>query len=99
MFLLLLLDQISNYSCMQERGLQLNEKFDFDEEARYSSVRPVTGLDDSGFDEEEDALLDTCNDLTFGGLSTSDGQKPVSSGKGCEELWVWLSSSLIVVYS
>ncbi|EFH59124.1 hypothetical protein ARALYDRAFT_897659 [Arabidopsis lyrata subsp. lyrata] len=70
----------------EERGLQLNENFDFDEEARYSSVRPVTGFGDSGFDEEDNALLDTCNDLTFGGSSTSDGQKPASSGKGCEEL-------------
>ncbi|VYS57311.1 unnamed protein product [Arabidopsis thaliana] len=72
----------------EERGLQLNENFDFDEEARYSSVRPVTGFGDSGFDLEDNALLDTCNDLTFGGSSTSDGQKPASSGKGCEELRV-----------
>lgn len=79
---------------MQERGLQLNEKFDIDEETKYSSVRPATGFDDSGF-AEDDELLDTCNDLTFGGSSTSDGQKPASSGK----VWVWLSSSLIVVYS
>jgi len=84
---------------MQERGLQLNENFDFDEEARYSSVRPVTGFGDSGFDLEDNALLDTCNDLTFGGSSTSDGQKPASSGKGCEELRVSVSSSLIVVNS
>ncbi|OAP07048.1 CID4 [Arabidopsis thaliana] len=70
----------------EERGLQLNENFDFDEEARYSSVRPVSGFGDSGFDLEDNALLDTCNDLTFGGSSTSDGQKPASSGKGCEEL-------------
>lgn len=44
-------------------------------------------------------MLDTCNDLTFGDSSTSDGQKPASSGKGYEELQVWLSSSLLVVYS
>uniref|UniRef100_A0A1J3J7V4 Polyadenylate-binding protein-interacting protein 4 n=1 Tax=Noccaea caerulescens TaxID=107243 RepID=A0A1J3J7V4_NOCCA len=79
----------------EERGLQLNAKFDIDEETKYSAVRPVDGFDDSGFDEEDDNLLDTCNDQTFGGSSTSDGQKPASSswqkptsssGKGCEEL-------------
>ncbi|EOA30174.1 hypothetical protein CARUB_v10013292mg [Capsella rubella] len=70
----------------EERGLKLKEKFDFDEEARYSSVSRVTGLDDSGLDEEDNAQLDTCNDLTFGSSSISDGQKPISSGKGCEEL-------------
>ncbi|VVA97565.1 unnamed protein product [Arabis nemorensis] len=70
----------------EERGLQLNEKYDIDEETKYSSVRPADVFDDSGFDEEDDKLLDTCNDLTFGGSSTSDGQKPASSGKGYEEL-------------
>ncbi|KAL1212072.1 Polyadenylate-binding protein-interacting protein 4 [Cardamine amara subsp. amara] len=71
----------------EERGLQLNEKFDIDEETKYSSVSQATGFDDSGFAEEDDALLDTCNDLTFGTLSPSDGQKPASSGKGCEVIW------------
>ncbi|XP_024015401.1 polyadenylate-binding protein-interacting protein 4 isoform X2 [Eutrema salsugineum] len=71
----------------EERGLQLNEKFDIDEETKYSAVRPVDGFDDSGFDEEEDKLLDTSNDQTFGGSSTSDGQKSASSsGKGYEKI-------------
>ncbi|XP_048632384.1 polyadenylate-binding protein-interacting protein 4 isoform X6 [Brassica napus] len=64
----------------EERGLQVNEKFDTDEEAKYSAVRRVDGFDDSGFDEEDDKLLDTCNDQTFGGSSTSIVQKPASSG-------------------
>ncbi|CAF2127534.1 unnamed protein product [Brassica napus] len=63
----------------EERGLQVNEKFDTDEEAKYSAVRRVDGFDDSGFDEEDDKLLDTCNDQTFGGSSTSIVQKPASS--------------------
>ncbi|KAF8090349.1 hypothetical protein N665_0478s0011 [Sinapis alba] len=63
----------------EERGLQINEKFDTDEEAKYSAVRPVDGFDDSGFDEEDGKLLDTCNDQTFGGSSTSIVQKPTSS--------------------
>ncbi|XP_033142293.1 polyadenylate-binding protein-interacting protein 4 isoform X2 [Brassica rapa] len=63
----------------EERGLQVNEKFDTDEEAKYSAVRRVDGFDDSGFDEEDDKLLDTCNDQTFGGSSTSIVQKPPSS--------------------
>ncbi|CAN8270162.1 unnamed protein product [Cochlearia groenlandica] len=64
----------------EERGIQLNGKFDIDEETKYSSV---TGFDDSGFDAE-----DTCNDLTFGDSSTSDAQQPASScGKGYKELW------------
>ncbi|CAN6819271.1 unnamed protein product, partial [Brassica oleracea] len=63
----------------EERGLQVNEKFDTDEEAKYSAVRRVDGFDDSGFDEEDEKLLDTCNDQTFGGSSTSIVQKPASS--------------------
>lgn len=84
---------ISNCSCLQERGFQLNEKFDIDEESKYSAVLPVDAFDDSGFDEEDDELLDTCNDETFGGSSTSTVQRPASSsGKGYEELRVRLSS-------
>ncbi|WZZ42467.1 hypothetical protein YC2023_038726 [Brassica napus] len=63
----------------EERGLQVNDKFDTDEEAKYSAVRRVDGFDDSGFDEEDEKLLDTCNDQTFGGSSTSIVQKPTSS--------------------
>ncbi|CAH8359925.1 unnamed protein product [Eruca vesicaria subsp. sativa] len=79
----------------EERGFQLNGKFDIDEESKYSAVLPVDSFDDSGFDEEDDKSLDTCNDETFGGPSTSTVQKPASfsgqkptssSGKGYEEL-------------
>ncbi|CAH8293929.1 unnamed protein product [Eruca vesicaria subsp. sativa] len=67
----------------EERGLQLNEKSDIDEETKYSAVR----RDDSRFDGEDDKLLDTCNDQTFGGSSTSGVQKSASSsGKGYEDV-------------
>lgn len=49
----------------EERGLKLHEKFEIDEETRFSSVYRV--VDDSGYDDSEDILLDTRNDETFGG--------------------------------
>lgn len=81
----------------QERGLQLSGKFDIDEETKYSSVCPHNRFDDTFYEEEEDILLDGCNNLTFGDSSASDGKKSASTGKVYEESWVWLSSSLVVV--
>lgn len=82
----------------QERGLQLSGKFDIDEETKYSSVCTLNRFDDTCYEEEEeDILLDCCNNLTFGDSSASDGKKPASTGKVCEGSWVWLSSSLVVV--
>lgn len=72
---------------MQERGLQLSEKSDIDEETKYSAVRRVDKFDDGGFNEEDDKLLDTCNDKNFGGSSTSSVQKSTSSsGKGYKDV-------------
>ncbi|XP_010487187.1 PREDICTED: polyadenylate-binding protein-interacting protein 4-like [Camelina sativa] len=69
----------------EERGLQFSVKSDFDEEARYSSVRRVTGLDDSGLSEKDNVLLDI---MTFGSLTISQSQELLSGGKkGCEESW------------
>ncbi|CAK9179909.1 unnamed protein product [Ilex paraguariensis] len=53
----------------EERGIQLDEKFEIDEETRFSSV--LRGVDDSGYDENEDILLDSHNIETFGGVSGS----------------------------
>ncbi|KAK1358486.1 polyadenylate-binding protein-interacting protein 3-like [Heracleum sosnowskyi] len=47
----------------EERGLKLNEDYEMDEEARFSSV--FRRVDDSGFDESE-TLLDFRNSETFG---------------------------------
>ncbi|XP_024006325.1 polyadenylate-binding protein-interacting protein 3 isoform X2 [Eutrema salsugineum] len=66
----------------EERGLQLSGKFDIDEETKYSSVCPVNGFDDAGYEDEEEILLDCCNNLTFGDSSASDGMKSTVTGKG-----------------
>lgn len=53
----------------EERGIRFHDKFDLDEETKYSSVyRGV--VDDSGYDENED-ILDSQNDETFGDVSDS----------------------------
>ncbi|TQD92863.1 hypothetical protein C1H46_021533 [Malus baccata] len=48
----------------EERGIHLH--VDIDEETRFSSVYRGEVVDDSGYDEDEDILLDTCNTETFG---------------------------------
>ncbi|RDX76156.1 Polyadenylate-binding protein-interacting protein 4 [Mucuna pruriens] len=66
----------------EERGLQLHEDFDIDEETRFSSVYRGKGVDDSGFDE--DILFDSHNSETFGGVFGSVVKRPgeISGGKG-----------------
>ncbi|XP_073064528.1 polyadenylate-binding protein-interacting protein 4-like isoform X3 [Primulina eburnea] len=58
----------------EERGIQLDGNFDIDEETRFSSVYRV--VDDGGYDEIEDILLDSQNDETFGVVSSSVIDKP-----------------------
>ncbi|GFZ08123.1 hypothetical protein Acr_19g0010600 [Actinidia rufa] len=48
----------------EERGFQLHGNFDIDEETRFSSV--FRGVDDTGYDENENILLDSRNIETFG---------------------------------
>ncbi|KAB2613049.1 polyadenylate-binding protein-interacting protein 3-like [Pyrus ussuriensis x Pyrus communis] len=48
----------------EERGIHLH--VDIDEETRFSSVYRGEVVDDSGYDEDEDILLDTRNTETFG---------------------------------
>ncbi|CAN6707422.1 unnamed protein product [Malus baccata var. baccata] len=48
----------------EERGIHL--RGDIDEETRFSSVYRGEVVDDSGYDEDEDILLDTLNTETFG---------------------------------
>ncbi|KZV33681.1 ataxin-2 [Dorcoceras hygrometricum] len=57
----------------EERGIQLEETFDVDEETRFSSVYRV--VDDGGYDEIED-ILDSQNDETLGVVSGSIFGKP-----------------------
>ncbi|KAL0864204.1 hypothetical protein Bca101_043322 [Brassica carinata] len=65
----------------EERGLQLSGKFDIDEETKYSSVCPLNGIDDSGYKEEEEILLNFRNNLTFGDSTGSNGIKSASTSK------------------
>ncbi|PSR96189.1 Polyadenylate-binding protein [Actinidia chinensis var. chinensis] len=48
----------------EERGFQLHGNFDINEETRFSSV--FRGVDDTGYDENENILLDSRNIETFG---------------------------------
>ncbi|KAG8388413.1 hypothetical protein BUALT_Bualt02G0123300 [Buddleja alternifolia] len=66
----------------EERGIQLDGNHEIDEETRFSSV--FREVDDSGYDEIEDILLDSRNDETFGGVPSSVIGKPpldVNNGK------------------
>lgn len=58
----------------EERGFQLHEKFDIDEETRFSAV-VRGGVDDSGYEEEEDIVLNSRNSETFGDSSVSFSKK------------------------
>ncbi|WCJ39463.1 Polyadenylate-binding protein-interacting protein 3 [Euphorbia peplus] len=50
----------------EERGIHLDETFDIDEETRFSSVYRGISVDDSGYEETEDIMLDSRNTETFG---------------------------------
>ncbi|XP_059645106.1 polyadenylate-binding protein-interacting protein 4-like isoform X2 [Cornus florida] len=66
----------------EERGIHLHENFDIDEETRFSSV--FRGVDDSGYDDHEDILLDSRNTETFGddsGSAVSRAFTDLTSGK------------------
>ncbi|KAL8223611.1 hypothetical protein R6Q57_019086 [Mikania cordata] len=52
----------------EERGIHVHDKFDLDEETKYSSVSRM--VDDSGYDEDED-MLNSQNNKIFGGVSNS----------------------------
>ncbi|XVF86860.1 hypothetical protein PTKIN_Ptkin18bG0075800 [Pterospermum kingtungense] len=60
----------------EERGFDLHDNFDIDEEMRFSSVYRRRGVDDSDYEEEEDSMLDSYNIETFGHSSGSDSQRP-----------------------
>ncbi|KAM7476072.1 hypothetical protein LguiB_023315 [Lonicera macranthoides] len=78
----------------EERGINLGENFDIDEETRYSSV--FRGVDDSGYVENDDKSLDSHNSETFGGVSGSLISKPFTDmpiGKSNDGAQVLTSSS------
>ncbi|XP_058005075.1 polyadenylate-binding protein-interacting protein 3 isoform X3 [Hevea brasiliensis] len=80
----------------EERGIQLYENFDIDEETRFSSVYRGIVIDDSGYDETEDMMLDSRNSETFGGTSAPSTMKSadLTDGKSNGGARVLSSSSL-----
>ncbi|GMJ14227.1 CTC-interacting domain 4 [Hibiscus trionum] len=60
----------------EERGFDLHDNFEIDEETRYSSVYRDRGVDDSGYEEEEDSMFDSHNIDTFGDSSDSLSRGP-----------------------
>ncbi|KAG6669116.1 hypothetical protein I3843_01G212800 [Carya illinoinensis] len=51
----------------EERGISFPGDLEIDEETRFSSVYRGKGVDDSGYEEHEAILIDSCNNETFGG--------------------------------
>ncbi|TYK07254.1 polyadenylate-binding protein-interacting protein 3 isoform X1 [Cucumis melo var. makuwa] len=79
----------------EERGIDIHDKFDIDEETRFSSVFRGKAADDSGFDENEDISFNSRNMETFGGPSDSDIRfADTYSGKCSDVVSVSSSSSL-----
>ncbi|KAL4387858.1 hypothetical protein GQ457_09G005050 [Hibiscus cannabinus] len=80
----------------EERGFDLHDNFDIDEEMRFSSVQRGRGFDDSGY-EEEDAMLDSHNIETFGDSSDSCSRRPadLTSLQGTVGVLIPSSSSLV----
>ncbi|XP_057504700.1 polyadenylate-binding protein-interacting protein 4-like [Actinidia eriantha] len=79
----------------EERGVPLDENFDIDEETRFSSV--FRGVNDSGYYEDDEVLLDSHNTETFGGASSSVISKSfanLTSGKSDDGDQVSSCSSL-----
>lgn len=80
----------------QERGFNLHDKFDIDEETRFSSVFRAKVADDSAYDENEDISFNSRNMETFGGSSGSDIRfADTFSGKCNDVASVSSSSSLV----
>ncbi|KAL6996288.1 Polyadenylate-binding protein-interacting protein 3 [Sarracenia purpurea var. burkii] len=90
----------------EERGIRLHENFDIDEETRFSSV--FRGVDDNGYDEDEEVLLESRNHETFGACSSvvsrpsanliseksNDGSQVSSCSTSKDEVQSSLSSTL-----
>ncbi|KAB2060980.1 hypothetical protein ES319_A10G056400v1 [Gossypium barbadense] len=81
----------------EERGFDLHDNFDIDEEMRFSSVLRGRGFDDSGYEEEEDIMLDSHNIETFGDSSDSHSRRPadLTSLQGSVGVRIPSSSSLV----
>lgn len=82
----------------QERGIEFHNKFDIDEETRFSSVFRGQVADDSAHDENEDISFNSRNLETFGGSPGSDIRfADTFSGKCSDVASVSSSSSLVYI--
>ena len=63
------------YFIQQERGINLHESLNIDEETRYSSVYRRNAIDDGGSGELDDIVMNSQNSETFGGPSASSIKK------------------------
>lgn len=80
----------------QERGLPLHANFEIDEETRFSSVLREVDIGE----DNEDGMLDSHNDETFGDSSDSAIGRHVNdltTGKSSDVAQVSSSSSSVVV--
>ncbi|PWA97509.1 lsmAD domain, Ataxin 2, SM domain protein [Artemisia annua] len=72
----------------EERGIHVHSNFDLDEETKYSSV--MRGVDDSGYEENED-IWDSENNETFGNVSdntinkSSTGEKRIHVNRSSQK--------------
>ncbi|MED6161159.1 Polyadenylate-binding protein-interacting protein 3, variant 3 [Stylosanthes scabra] len=78
----------------EERG-RYHDNFDIDEETRFSSVYRGKGVDDSGYDEDEETRLDSHNSETFGDITGSVIKKlgEISGRKGNNGAQTWSNFS------
>ncbi|XP_025618453.1 polyadenylate-binding protein-interacting protein 3 isoform X1 [Arachis hypogaea] len=78
----------------EERG-RYHDDFDSDEETRFSSVYRGKGVDDSGYDEDEEPRLDSYNSETFGSITGSVIKNPgeISGGKANNGAQTWSNFS------
>jgi len=90
------LNSLNSVFSQQERGLYHN--FDIDEETRFSSVYRGKGVDDSGYDENEDELLDSHNSEMFSGMYGSGSKRPgeISGRRGNSGAQAWSKFSSVV---
>jgi hypothetical protein len=81
----------------QERGIHLHESFEVDEETRFSSVYRGGAIDDGGYEELDDIVMNSHNSETFGGPSASSIKKlaDLSHAKSNDGPRVLSSSSLV----
>ncbi|XP_024453823.1 polyadenylate-binding protein-interacting protein 3 isoform X4 [Populus trichocarpa] len=89
-------EETSDLHLAEERGINLHESCNIDEETRYSSVYRGGAIDDGGYEELDDIVMNSHNSETFGGPSASSIKKlaDLSHAKSNDGPRVLSSSSL-----